>query len=144
MGCCQNHESLNKTNKILKIYPVVFCFLTPYIQLNNSSFTSVLLVICSNSLTHERMILEFLLWHSGLRIRLQWFGSLWRCRFDPQSGIMGSRTQSVWVAAAVQIQSLARELLYAASVAIKRKNKKEWFLNMVTMQMIIFCENPCL
>ena len=32
---------------------------------------------------------EFLLWHSGLRIQLQWFGSLWRHRFDPQPSTVG-------------------------------------------------------
>ena len=35
----------------------------------------------------NKTVLEFPLWHSGLRIRLQWLRSLWRCRFDPQPGV---------------------------------------------------------
>ena len=34
---------------------------------------------------------EFPLWHSGIRIQLQWLGSLWRCRFNPWLGTVGSR-----------------------------------------------------
>ena len=32
---------------------------------------------------------ESLLWCSGLRIRVQWLGSLQRCRFNPRSGTVG-------------------------------------------------------
>ena len=40
---------------------------------------------------YKKMILEFLLWHSGLRIQLQWLGLLWRCRFNPQPSTTGYR-----------------------------------------------------
>ena len=36
-------------------------------------------------------MMEFPLWHSGLRIPLQWLGSLQRCGFNPQSGAVGLR-----------------------------------------------------
>ena len=40
MGCCLIHESLTKANKVFKIYPVEFCFLTsPCLLLSNLKFT---------------------------------------------------------------------------------------------------------
>ena len=72
---------------------------------------------------------EFLLWHSGLRIQLQWLGSLGRYRFDPQLAqwVKGSgvATAMAQVTAVALIRSLAREPPpYATDVAIKLKTKK--------------------
>ena len=59
MGCCTIHESFKKARKFFKIYPVEFCSVTPYIQLNNSSFSSLLLVSRGNNLIQERMIFKY-------------------------------------------------------------------------------------
>ena len=67
------------------------------------------------------LLLEFPLWHSGLRIQMQWLRSLQRHRFNPRfnarSSIVAGATQ---VTAVAQIQSLAQELPYATAVVIKK------------------------
>lgn len=61
---------------------------------------------------------EFPLWHCGLRTRLQWLGSGQRCGFDPRPNV---------VAATAWFQSLAQEILYAMSVAIRKQKKiRKW------------------
>ena len=60
-----------------------------------------------------------MLWHSGLRPRLQWLQLLQRCRFDPWPGPLGYKGSGTAVTVA-WIQSLAWELSYAVGVAIKK------------------------
>ena len=71
---------------------------------------------------------EFPLWHSVLRIQLQWLRSLWRCRFNPLPTTVGQRSSvaaaAVQIAAVAWIQSLAQELLYVMGMAIKKTNYK--------------------
>ena len=62
------------------------------------------------------------MWYSGLRIRLQWHRWLLRCEFDPWPGL-GIDAAVAEVAAVAQIQSLAQELQYAPTTAIKLKTK---------------------
>ena len=67
----------------------------------------------------------------GLRIQLQWLTLLQRYKFESLpclvQWVKGSSltVPVVWVAAVAWIQSLARELPYAAGVAIKKKKKKK-------------------
>jgi len=76
---------------------------------------------------HQKVIWEFPLWHHGLRIQLQWLGSLQRGGFNPLpvKWVKGSSvaTAAAQVAAAAGIQSLARELPYVSGAAKKRKKK---------------------
>jgi len=61
--------------------------------------------------------LKFPLWHHGLRTQL------WQHRSNPQ---LGTGDKGFGIAAAVaQIQSLAQELPYAISTAIKNKIQKK-------------------
>ena len=39
--------------------------------------------------TIKKLLWEFPLWRSGLRIRLQWLGSLWRQGFGSCAGAVG-------------------------------------------------------
>ena len=70
----------------------------------------------------------FLLWHSGLGIRLQHLWSLQRRGFNPQPGTVGEgsgvATVVVLVAAAAWIQPLAWELPYGVGATIKKKKKR--------------------
>ena len=68
------------------------------------------------------ILVEFLLWHSRLRIWLQWLGLLQSSRFEPQPGSKYSVAAAlVQVAVTAQIQSLAQELPYVEGV-----EKKNW------------------
>ena len=65
-------------------------------------------------------MVQFPLWHSGLRIQLQQLRSLQRCRFDP--GLVQWAKASSVAAAVAQIQSLAWEV-HTPQV---RPKKKKW------------------
>ena len=88
---------------------------------------------------------EFLLWHSGLRIQLQWLGSLQRCRFNPWPAqwVKGSgiATAVVQVTLMAWIQSLAQEIQDMAIKLKKKKKKKDpvsGFLNLPGQQELSF------
>ena len=63
--------------------------------------------------------MEFPLWLSELRIRLQWLGLLQKPRFDPWHGGLKDP-----VLLKLQIQSLAQEPAYALGAAIKTNQTK--------------------
>ena len=48
------------------------------------------MLISPGSCAHFKMVAgEFLLWHCGLRIQLQWLRLLWKHRFDPWPSAVG-------------------------------------------------------
>ena len=61
---------------------------------------------------------EFLLWHSGLRLQLQWLGSLWKHRFDP--GL------AQWVKGTVLLQLWRRSQLQLGFSAWPRNFHMLW------------------
>ena len=70
-------------------------------------------------LSHHKILCkkEFLLWHSGLRIQMQWLSGGTGSIPSPAQWVKGSSVAS----AAAWTQSLAGELPYAMGVALKKK-----------------------
>ena len=77
----------------------------------------------------EWIYVEFLLWHSGLRIWLQWLRSLQRHRFNPQPGTLKDPSLlQLWHGSQLQLRFdiWPRNFHMLKVQHLKKKKKKDW------------------